>query len=663
RDMKVGLGAGTSGRVDQIAGTHNTGGWTFVGNGGGNGTYNIADTATSGGTFTGFGMGSGSHATGDFRSAEGAGSVATININTSGSVNTNGGAWMYVGTYGSGATGTMNLDNGTVNASGFFVVGNEASTGYLNMSGGAINTTEYIIGNRDGAGNLSGGNGTVVQTGGIATGNNWVLLGRHSGTAATYTLSGNAVLRTTNAGGGVFAVSHSNNTGGATTATLTVSGNAVASAANEMWIGNGVNSTGIVHQNGGTVTANSWLAIGRDTGNGTYNLNAGSLSHTGPNHTIVGSINGVGTLTQKGSGIFNESNDLRLGEGAAGQGTYDAQGGTGNITANLVVGWVGGGTGLFKLNGGTVNASNVLIGGDGTGTAGNGTVELNSGTLFTNTIQHANSGGGTASLQFNGGTIKARSNQAEFFPVLTAATTEILAGGAVIDTNGFDIATGLALDGIGGLSKTGTGKLTLNGISTYSGTTNVLQGTLALGAGATLNPSSVVNLATGATFDASAAGGWTVPLSQSLTGNGSIVSATTINGTISPGNSIGTLTFDSTLTLNGETVMEIDRTGPPISDLIVLNGGTLDLGGDLTVTLLGGSLQLGDTFNLFDAPAFVGSFGATSLPDVSGLGSGDWSWDSSKLGVDGTLKLIPEPATSLVAGLALLGFLVRRRRR
>ena len=56
-DIKVGDGA--TGRLDHTAGTLSAGAdWSFVGqNAGGNGTYNLADTAATGGTLTGFGTG------------------------------------------------------------------------------------------------------------------------------------------------------------------------------------------------------------------------------------------------------------------------------------------------------------------------------------------------------------------------------------------------------------------------------------------------------------------------------------------------------------------------------------------------------------------------------------------------------------------------------
>ena len=50
RDIKVGIGGGTNGQLNHLAGTASTGGgnWTFVGVDGGTGLYNLADTTTDG---------------------------------------------------------------------------------------------------------------------------------------------------------------------------------------------------------------------------------------------------------------------------------------------------------------------------------------------------------------------------------------------------------------------------------------------------------------------------------------------------------------------------------------------------------------------------------------------------------------------------------------
>ena len=231
------------------------------------------------------------------------------------------------------------------------------------------------------------------------------------------------------------------------------------------------------------------------------------------------------------------------------------------------------------------------------------------------------------------------------------------AGGAKIDTNGFDIAINQAFNGAGGLTKAGNGKLTLNGVSTYSGATIISQGTFALGAGGSLNHSSVVNIAAGASYDGSAiAGGIVIPNGQTLKGNGTMIGDVTVNGTIAPGNSIGTLTITGNLTLSGVTDMEIDRTGAPAFDEILVSGN-LTYGGTLNVTLLAGTLQLGDTFDLFDGGTIAGSFSTMNLPALSG----DWYW-ALHLSTTGDIQVLPEPGSALLSGLAAFGLLARRRR-
>src|SRR6476661_8593997 len=46
----------------------------------------------------------------------------------------------------------------------------------------------------------------------------------------------------------------------------------------------------------------------------------------------------------------------------------------------------------------------------------------------------------------------------------------------------------------------------------------------------------------------------------------------------------------------------------------------------------------GDTFNLFDATTFNGTFASFQLPAVVGL-----VWDTSKVAVDGTISLVAVP--------------------
>ncbi len=167
------------------------------------------------------------------------------------------------------------------------------------------------------------------------------------------------------------------------------------------------------------------------------------------------------------------------------------------------------------------------------------------------------------------------------------------------------------------LTKFGAGTLTLNNSNAYTGSTAVNGGSLFVNG--SLSASSFVNVASGAT----------------LGGNGVINGTALINsgGTISPGTGIGILKFTAAPFLNGRTLMEINRGAATNADKIIRSGGNLAYAGTLTVTNLGAALQSGDTFDLFDATSFTGSFTSTTLPVLStGL-----IWNTNNLLVSGII--------------------------
>lgn len=127
------------------------------------------------------------------------------------------------------------------------------------------------------------------------------------------------------------------------------------------------------------------------------------------------------------------------------------------------------------------------------------------------------------------------------------------------------------IDGDGALTKVGTGALTLSGNNTYSGATTVSGGSLYVNN--SIAASSGVTVAAGA-----------------LLGGSGTVSSTVVNGTLSAGNSPGTLTVAGDLTLNAgaTSIFELNTpgvvggSGPSTgNDLVRVNtnltlGGTLD---------------------------------------------------------------------------------------
>lgn len=215
-----------------------------------------------------------------------------------------------VGYFGTG-TFTQTGGTNTINAGngGALYIGNwGGSTGVYNLSG----TGSLSVGGNEYVGNL--GAGTFTQSGGSNTVALGLYVGFSSGSTGTYNLN-SGTLST----GSLFSV--------------------------------GESGTGIFNQTGGsnTISSNSALFIGDQVGSsGTYNLSGGALS-TSTTDEIVGG-NGAGTLNQTGG-----TNAIYV----------SAQ----NLSFELILGNLGGSTGIYQLSG---NGSVVVNGIEVVGNSGAG---------------------------------------------------------------------------------------------------------------------------------------------------------------------------------------------------------------------------------------------------------------------------------------------------
>jgi autotransporter-associated beta strand protein len=171
-----------------------------------------------------------------------------------------------------------------------------------------------------------------------------------------------------------------------------------------------------------------------------------------------------------------------------------------------------------------------------------------------------------------------------------------------------------------GLIKRGDGRLTLAGMNTYSGPTDVLEGIL------------VVNGMTGF-GKVTIAGGAALEGIGTVRGDLLAQSASTIRGRLHVGGNY--------MQEDGAT-LALQLTDGPVFDRLMVDG-ELSAGGELAVTLAPGYLPaLGQTFDLLDFNSFVGGFDL-SLPDLgAGLG-----WDSAALATTGALQVV---ASTLLAG-------------
>lgn len=176
------------------------------------------------------------------------------------------------------------------------------------------------------------------------------------------------------------------------------------------------------------------------------------------------------------------------------------------------------------------------------------------------------------------------------------------------------------------LVKASVGRLVLTASNTATGGTLVNGGTLEVNASLA---STNVTVQTGATLSG------TGPLKGAL-----IVQA---GGVLAPGiGGIGTLKLTNTLTLAGTALMEINKSAAT-SDK-VQGIGSLTYGGTLVVTNLAGTLAAGDSYTLFTATNYSGSFSSILLPALTG----NLAWDTSKLGVNGSLSVGLAPSVALV---------------
>ncbi|GHC66804.1 hypothetical protein GCM10007100_38370 [Roseibacillus persicicus] len=308
-------------------------------------------------------------------------------------------------------------------------------------------------------------------------------------------------------------------------------GGSLDGSGNWTLVGNGAGSAGTLNVNsGGSFVGDNNIRLGRGGGTGTLNVNGGSVGGSGLDEgggtgivkvTNDGIIDVSGNIRMNGSGNSSiDSGSISTGGqlliGVAGEGgthTLDVTGGTissnswfvvGHVSGNAVmnvsgdetvinkvgagsfftIGANGGADGTVNQNGGTITDGTAGTGNYGTFLGENadsiGTYNLNGGDFHTSRIRV---GGGTAQLNLNGGTLHATQNDETF--IGTGVNVDIQAGGAFIDSEGFDVTMNVPLSGVGNLTKSGAGQLYIvgdgDGGVTFTGDIIVSEGGIGLG--------------------------------------------------------------------------------------------------------------------------------------------------------------------------------------
>ncbi len=545
-----------------------------------------------------------------------------------------------------GSTGTMAVSGGArvgtagpaaSGPPGFFYVGNNGN-GTLTVD----DTATYFRVQRTNIGNVAGSAGAVTVNSGTYFNTRNFFLGEN-GTGA-FTLNGGQ----TNVSSNIFIGGQATGSG-----TMTVTGGTMSIGASSYV---GENGTGSFTLAGGTASMGQGAWVGNKAGSiGTLTVTGGTMSigSTSAHATTIGGLgNGTmaisgGTVTSRDAFIGRGLDNTGTNAGTSSRGVATVSGGSWRTIGNLQVGGtIGSGTGTLTINGsGSLSVGGTLsLGGTGKITLAPG------GTLMI---------GGDAS-NVGGGVL----------------ATDLINHGTLVFNSSADTTYGFELSGTSGsLVKSNTATLTLSGTSTYTGSTSVSAGRLAVDGFLAHTPVTVLATAT-------------------LGGSGALAGTVSVSagGALAPGNSIESLETGAVLFASAATfAYEVDSTNlsslTSAADLLMVGWLTGDLtldpgnGTILTFADIAGSSQPFVEDTTFAMINYEGTwngglftYGGSVLADDSLFTAGSQQWridynsptggvnfTGDYLGGDSlfvTVTAVPEPSTLALAtvggGLAWL---------
>lgn len=543
------------------------------------------------------------------------------------------------GTLGGGDT-TINYGASLVINGSSVVLSGLSGAGTLNVNSGGTLTFNRTSKFTEYTGKLSG-SGAIIKNGAgeIALG------GDATGFSGPITLNG-GMLSALSLGSGDITVTNSARIAGFIAGTSTWANKLIVNNGTTVSFGNlfvrtrnltltneiVLNGTGSLSFDVGTTTLTGGL---RNLGTGTFTIGAvASLQLGGSTSFVLGGLYGDGalnvnsgaTLTFDWSSGFTTFNGTLSGAGAIikkGAGelalSVGANGFTGPITIDggtLTAVSLGSGdiavTNSARISGFTASTSiwsNKLIVNNGTLGLGNKFAVTRNLTLTNEIVLN-----GTGSLSFDAGTTTLTGSLRNLgtggLSIGSGAVLQLGDGGAAGTINNLnvnsagtlafkrsdDVTYSGILSGVGGLTQAGTGKLTLAGANTYSGTTTVSAGTLTVATGGSIGTGNLV-----------------------LSGGRVVMSSLDVGRLTATAG-----TFDGVLTGTGG----LNKTGPGTLVLGGVNtytGTTTVSAGTLTVAA-GGTLGRGD-LSIATGANLVINGSATVLSKLSG--SGSISFDSS----------------------------------
>lgn len=494
-----------------------------------------------------------------------------LNIETGAMITKNG---PFMVGFDAGTVGAVNMKGGTFISTDAWDFYNFDIGGYgygaVNMTGGTIQSRGFILNGRDtpsgiGMVSISGGTWEVGAPPPASSG----IVFPYYGGVGVLTVSGTGTLARSEGAGITLCRRYAGH------GEINVLGGMLDNGPGEIGMGgsNGTNGTAVLNLNGGTlITSTINYSYPFNPITNFLNFNGGTLrAFTNNVAFITNSITNV---------VVNGPFGSFTGGAVIDTAGYDA-----GVLANMVAPTGMGVSTLAVTDGGSgyIGEPYVSIA-DSSGTGSGATAialmaddGTGKGTLRVASIKVTNPG-----VNYTDGSV-----------------TYTFAGG-VPDVAATPGAVTLAANSSGGLTKLGEGTLSLSGANTYTGATLVNAGTLAIDG--SLGTASTVTVAAGR-----------------LAGNGTIGGPVFVqdNAALAPGNVIGTLTINNTLSLsaNSSTLVDLDK-GAATKDMVVAT--TVNYGGTLTVTNHTGTLAKDDAFQLFSAGSYTGNFSQVVVAGSTG---------------------------------------------
>jgi autotransporter-associated beta strand protein len=272
-----------------------------------------------------------------------------------------------------------------------------------------------------------------------------------------------------------------------------------------------------------------------------------------------------------------------------------------NAGNNIFIPFASGGIGSVIQRGGTNSGALISFCNNAT-TGGTGSYDMTGGLLGATQIRKVSTTG-TATMSFDGSTVRALAASTTFFTGLD--TAQIKSGGLIFDNNGFNVTVNQTFTGVGGLTKIGSGTLTLGSTAgAYSG-------------GFTLNE-GVVSLTQNNAFGT---GTLTVnggTMQPSASANRNCTNAVTIGGDYTADGNAN-VTWSGPVTLTGDRIINVNI--PATAGAHVMSGSVGETGGSRSITKAGpGVLQLTGSANSYSGNTVI-SNGAVQVNSTSRLGN------------------------------------------